>query len=233
MEAATARHFMFHGRKDGVSKSPTIVILPSACPPANQLVRVSKVSQVSADEIRSCHWCQIRSFATHATLPVTVVNETDDGAVLPPRFRFISRSVFGPGVKPAEASFRSGCECGDDEECMYDSCLCLEEAVGDSDSDTDRDELDNSSADELARRRRRRTRFAYHAHGVKGGLLRRKILHSREPIYECHEGCGCSKRCPNRVVERGRTVPLQIFRTTNRGWGSYLPPWSWNGDSSK
>ncbi|KAG6105625.1 Histone-lysine N-methyltransferase, H3 lysine-9 specific dim-5 [Claviceps sp. LM219 group G6] len=39
------------------------------------------------------------------------------------------------------------------------------------------------------------------------------------PIYECHQGCCCTRDCPNRVVERGRTVPLQIFRTDDRGWG--------------
>ncbi|KAG5953538.1 Histone-lysine N-methyltransferase, H3 lysine-9 specific dim-5 [Claviceps arundinis] len=37
------------------------------------------------------------------------------------------------------------------------------------------------------------------------------------PIYECHQGCCCTRDCPNRVVERGRTVPLQIFRTDDRG----------------
>ncbi|XP_044737823.1 histone-lysine N-methyltransferase SUV39H2-like isoform X2 [Chrysoperla carnea] len=41
------------------------------------------------------------------------------------------------------------------------------------------------------------------------------------PIYECNKRCKCEiKTCPNRVVERGRTYPLCIFRTDNeRGWG--------------
>lgn len=41
-------------------------------------------------------------------------------------------------------------------------------------------------------------------------------------IYECHSGCACSAECPNRVVERGRRIPLQIFRTEGRGWGEFL-----------
>lgn len=66
----------------------------------------------------------------------------------------------------------------------------------------------------------RKKRFAYHSQGAKAGLLRSSELHSRMPIYECHEGCKCSANCPNRIVERGRQVPLQIFRTENgRGWG--------------
>lgn len=67
----------------------------------------------------------------------------------------------------------------------------------------------------------RRKIFAYHSRGAKAGLLRGFKLPSRDPIYECHEGCRCEKSvCPNRVVEKGRQVPLQIFRTdNNRGWG--------------
>lgn len=41
-------------------------------------------------------------------------------------------------------------------------------------------------------------------------------------IYECHSGCACSAECPNRVVERGRRIPLQIFRTEGRGWGEFF-----------
>jgi [histone H3]-lysine9 N-trimethyltransferase SUV39H len=63
--------------------------------------------------------------------------------------------------------------------------------------------------------------LAYHSRGAKKELLRSSYLNSRVPIYECHEECSCLKEvCPNRVVERGRKVPLQVFRTTdNRGWG--------------
>jgi histone-lysine N-methyltransferase SUV39H len=97
---------------------------------------------------------------------------------------------------------------------MYSSCYCLEEIASDGgDDDDDEDEESGING------RQRRKRFAYHSHGAKAGLLRSRILQSREPIYECHAGCSCSPQCPNRVVERGRTVPLQIFRTENRGWG--------------
>lgn len=157
--------------------------------------------------------CQIRSFETYKSIPITIVNETDDGATLPPDFRFIERSVFTAGVEVAEESFRAGCNCADDEDCMYSSCLCLGEMAPDSDE----------SDDDRSGNRPRRKRFAYHSHGAKAGVLRSRILDSREPIYECHTVCKCSPMCPNRVVERGRTVPLEIFRTEERGWGVRCP----------
>ncbi|KAI9278994.1 hypothetical protein BDA99DRAFT_493713 [Phascolomyces articulosus] len=39
------------------------------------------------------------------------------------------------------------------------------------------------------------------------------------PIYECNENCECSETCQNRVVQRGRQVPLQIYKTKAKGWG--------------
>ncbi|KAJ3174908.1 hypothetical protein HDU87_006574 [Geranomyces variabilis] len=48
-------------------------------------------------------------------------------------------------------------------------------------------------------------------------------------IWECNFKCGCKDSCPQRVVQRGRRVPLQIFRcpdvttadgqTVRKGWG--------------
>ncbi|XP_071960304.1 histone-lysine N-methyltransferase SUV39H2-like [Antedon mediterranea] len=40
------------------------------------------------------------------------------------------------------------------------------------------------------------------------------------PVYECNKLCKCGMRCKNRVVQKGRKVPLSIFKTDNgRGWG--------------
>ncbi|KAI9010615.1 hypothetical protein DFJ74DRAFT_610771, partial [Hyaloraphidium curvatum] len=38
-------------------------------------------------------------------------------------------------------------------------------------------------------------------------------------IKECNQLCGCGKDCRNRVVQNGRQIPMQIFKTKNRGWG--------------
>ncbi|TDZ20959.1 Histone-lysine N-methyltransferase, H3 lysine-9 specific dim-5 [Colletotrichum orbiculare MAFF 240422] len=182
MEAATEQHFFYHGKEPSGSKAAI------------------KAFEKERD---SCHWCQIRHFPNNKKAPITIVNDEDD-AVLPSTFRFLQDSKLGSGVQAAEDSFRSGCECRDDEECQYRGCLCLQEQDDDSD--------DESQA--------RKKVYMYHTHGSKAGLLRSKHLSSKRPIYECHEGCACSTDCPNRVVERGRKVPLEIFRTSNkRGWG--------------
>jgi histone-lysine N-methyltransferase SUV39H len=41
----------------------------------------------------------------------------------------------------------------------------------------------------------------------------------RHPIYECNPNCACGPGCKSRVVQKGRKVPLTIFKTPNRGWG--------------
>ncbi|KAK3318906.1 hypothetical protein B0H66DRAFT_533412 [Apodospora peruviana] len=185
MEEVTRRHFFNHGR-----------------------------AKANSEEKKACHLCQLRSFANHSTIPITIHNETNDGVALNPKFKFIDHSRIGPNVPVAESSFRAGCDCEDDEDCMYSTCHCLDEM-----------ELDDTNGDEnrLGANPPRQKCFAYHSHGPKAGLLRSRILHSREPIYECHEDCSCSRECPNRVVERGRTIPLQIFRTEDRGWGVRCP----------
>lgn len=142
------------------------------------------------------------------------MNEEGDGAVMNPNFRFIDHSIISDDVPIVDESFKTGCDCASDEDCMYSTCQCLEEMAPDEGKDH---EEDGSHG------RGRRKRFAYHSTGAKAGLLRSRILQSREPIYECHERCSCSPQCPNRVVARGRTVPLQIFRTRDRGWGVRCP----------
>ncbi|TQV93869.1 histone-lysine N-methyltransferase [Cordyceps javanica] len=62
-------------------------------------------------------------------------------------------------------------------------------------ADLEDDDMDMSDGSRKA--------YAYHTHGAKAGLLRSKFQSSTVPL----------------VVERGRTLPLQIFKTVNRGWG--------------
>ncbi|KAF4585413.1 Histone-lysine N-methyltransferase, H3 lysine-9 specific dim-5 [Ophiocordyceps camponoti-floridani] len=161
------------------------------------------------DQLQDCHWCQLRSFTTHQAAPVTVVNAVDN-ETLPPAFRFIDENVLGHGVKPAEPSFRSGCSCEEYGDCQYRGCLCLAELEDDCDDEAD----DGQGPDD---RPWLRKAYAYHTHGAKAGLLRSRLHSSKLPLYECHMGCSCALTCPNRVVERGRTVPLQVFRTEDRG----------------
>ncbi|MCJ1321723.1 hypothetical protein MMC15_007068 [Xylographa vitiligo] len=133
--------------------------------------------------------------------PVTLFNNIDDSTP-PTNFQFIDQYVFGPGTKRVDKEFRSGCTCyqaSHETGCTSLSCECLEDtAIG-----------ENGKSDG----------FAYYGSGPKIGLLRYKYLKTRNAIYECNELCSCSDNCKSRVVQKGRQIPLDIFKTRNRGWG--------------
>lgn len=38
-------------------------------------------------------------------------------------------------------------------------------------------------------------------------------------IYECNARCKCKSSCLNRVVQKSLQLKLQVFKTSNRGWG--------------
>lgn len=55
--------------------------------------------------------------------------------------------------------------------------------------------------------------FAYDRNG-------RVCVKPGTPIYECNSNCSCGMSCRNRVLQRGRTTKVAIFRTLNGcGWG--------------
>jgi SET domain-containing protein len=46
----------------------------------------------------------------------------------------------------------------------------------------------------------------------------RRLKRGYESVYECHALCSCSDECANRVVQRGMSVRLEVFRTPLAGW---------------
>ncbi|KAJ2784397.1 hypothetical protein GGI15_002263 [Coemansia interrupta] len=40
------------------------------------------------------------------------------------------------------------------------------------------------------------------------------------PIHECNYLCKCSIKCPNRTVQRGNNISIDIVRTVDKGWGA-------------
>lgn len=67
-------------------------------------------------------------------------------------------------------------------------------------------------------------RFPYQKPNLDGKSPQTMVpfyLESRNPIYECNLNCNCGPACKSRVVQKGRKVPLTIFKTANRGWGVY------------
>jgi len=59
----------------------------------------------------------------------------------------------------------------------------------------------------------------YYMNGAKEGCLTEFYLQNRHVVYECNKSCFCGSSCPNKVVQNGRKVPLEIFKTENRGFG--------------
>lgn len=52
------------------------------------------------------------------------------------------------------------------------------------------------------------------------GYTYRRLLEAVSTgIYECNSRCKCSSTCLNRVVQNPLQLKLQVFKTSNRGWG--------------
>lgn len=129
-----------------------------------------------------------------------------DKASIPNNFRFVDAIVISSKVQIASNDFRSGCTCSDPAACNAGDCSCLQ--------DTGSYDGDSEDADANT------VKLPYHTKGTRASLLRSKFLQSKVVLYECHDECCCPSTCPGRVVDRGRTIPLQIFRTKDRGWGT-------------
>ncbi|CAK5268632.1 unnamed protein product [Mycena citricolor] len=44
--------------------------------------------------------------------------------------------------------------------------------------------------------------------------------HKNQIVVECNPYCSCPETCPNRVAQRPRHIPIEIFRTEKQGWGA-------------
>ncbi|GAV68269.1 SET domain-containing protein/Pre-SET domain-containing protein [Cephalotus follicularis] len=56
-----------------------------------------------------------------------------------------------------------------------------------------------------------RGRFCYDGKG-------RIIVEEGYLVYECNHLCSCNRTCPNRVLQNGVRVKVEVFRTENKGW---------------
>ena len=133
---------------------------------------------------------------------VTLANDVDNQSP-PTTFRFIRESILGPAVYRATEEVMLGCTCqqryGQQFGCVYlDWCTCIQDSGG------------NSKGKKF---------FSYGASEKNYRCLRREALESRNHIYECNSKCDCTQNCKNRVVQHGRQVRIEIFKTINRGWG--------------
>jgi hypothetical protein len=144
--------------------------------------------------------------------PITFVNDLNDRQ-LSGKFQFVSSYIRRPGVEAASAGDRSyGCDCIGG--CMPDSCSCL---IDDIEADDFGGEIDHGKVVPYQR--------VHTAAGKRMSVLRNEYLKSgnsegeRQEIVECNRSCGCGQDCWNRVVQKGRTLPLEIFMTPKCGFG--------------
>ena len=133
--------------------------------------------------------------------PVTLVNDIDNTSP-PSHFNFISENDLSLGVEPAPPEWMAGCNCRKDNGrhigCEHLACECVQ--------------LSEPST-------KGRRYFPYSAAESDYGCLRSVYIKMRNHIYECNDMCNCDIDCKNRLVQHGRKIPLEIFKTKNRGWG--------------
>lgn len=151
-------------------------------------------------------------------------------------FVFINSCVFGEGVEALSADFVVGCgtytqgsmscrpDMGQQIGCEYTRiCECLELAPVDESRLTEEQREQYEEAIRLDKSKMSLPKkFPYM--GLKSrspGCLIPFYLDRRNEIYECNPQCACGPGCKTRIVQRGRQVPLQIFHTGDRGWGTY------------
>lgn len=124
--------------------------------------------------------------------PVFVENEVDH-APIPANFTYVVANIYRPGV-PDPATSEGGVD-------SLAGCQCYLGGKGCN-------VKSKHCCPHMAG-----GHFAY-------SKSRRIKLQPGSAIFECNSKCTCPPNCQNRVVQRGRTVPLCIFRTGNgRGWG--------------
>ncbi|KAK3114307.1 hypothetical protein LTR53_007520, partial [Teratosphaeriaceae sp. CCFEE 6253] len=152
-------------------------------------------------------------------------------------FTFVKDFVLGEGVYRLDEAAHVGCghpcrpNMGQGIGCEYPrDCACLEYAAVDDSRITSADAtryeeyLQERENGWLVNTERLPKRFPYQkssGHGIPSTLIKFH-LESRHPIYECNRNCDCGPVCKSRVVQKGRRVPLVIFKTNDsRGWGVY------------
>ncbi|KGO36893.1 hypothetical protein PEX1_041990 [Penicillium expansum] len=136
---------------------------------------------------------------------IATVNSPQRLAKLADNFEFVNSYQYRAGVKriPDDSDFNIGCACTETGGCDRFECDCLSKEE-DSEDRIVPYEICESNAKLIV---------------ATKSFLKRKAI-----IYECNSRCGCGgQRCWNHVVQKGRTVRLEIFDTGSRGFGLRSP----------
>jgi [histone H3]-lysine9 N-trimethyltransferase SUV39H len=144
--------------------------------------------------------------------PVTFSNDVN-AKQLDGKFQFISSYVKRPGVTIARKE-GWGCRCAG--VCGPNSCDCLL----DIEKKFDDKEKKWPGRDPLSPRKIVPYKTLEDGLTVlEDNFLAASVTDKNSEIVECDESCGCARQCWNRVVGRGRTLPLEVFMTAKCGFG--------------
>lgn len=127
-------------------------------------------------------------------MAIPLVNYYDN--TLPPECKYSAKVIPTEGVHiNTDPEFFAGCDCDDD--CSDKSkCSCWQLTLAGAKYGNP-----NTPPDEV------------------GYQYKRLLEHVPTGIYECNVRCKCKQNCLNRVVQHSLQIKLQVFKTSNRGWG--------------
>ncbi|KAE9614368.1 putative histone-lysine N-methyltransferase transcription factor C2H2 family [Lupinus albus] len=126
-------------------------------------------------------------------------NEKDSNLFRPwESFTYITKPMLDPSLNLTSESLQLGCACSVST-CSPERCDHV--YLFDSDYDDSKDIFGKPM----------RGRFPYDENG-------RIILEEGYLVYECNHMCRCDKTCPNRILQNGVRVKLEVFKTEKKGW---------------
>lgn len=147
--------------------------------------------------------------------PLTFCNEVN-GTFLNENFRFISAFRKRPGVVEGSPDGDIVCDCTGD--CASLVCACVKE--GDQPYRVKGDGL-VVLRDEFVEPPQKAIKKEME-HTIHDEENTDDDQDERPPvIYECNFQCSCGPRCKNRVIQKGRILPLEIFMTKMCGFGEF------------
>ncbi|XVE82696.1 hypothetical protein DITRI_Ditri16bG0026600 [Diplodiscus trichospermus] len=114
-------------------------------------------------------------------------------------FSYVTKSLLDQSLDLDAESLQLGCTCSNSTCCPE---TCDHVYLFDNDYEDARDIYGKPM----------RGRFPYDDKG-------RIILEEGYLVYECNHKCSCNRMCPNRVLQNGVRVKLEVFKTKNKGWG--------------
>ncbi|XP_062154230.1 histone-lysine N-methyltransferase SUVR5 isoform X2 [Alnus glutinosa] len=131
---------------------------------------------------------------------IHILADNSDGQNVMPweSFTYVKKPLLDQSVGRDTESLQLGCAC------PYSTCYpetCDHVYLFDNDYDEAKDIYGKPM----------RGRFPYDDKG-------RIVLEEGYLVYECNHMCSCSRTCPNRILQNGVRVKLEVFKTEKKGW---------------